>query len=85
MEVVTRLKSAVWCHSVEPFNQNSQLVKSINGFLRTFQTILPNEKILSKRARPKEFLRVSERFSRETRYRNRSYESYTRRSNYLSQ
>ena len=77
MEVVTKLKSAVWCHPVKSLSESSQLIKFINAFARTLQTNQPNrdnnEKNLSKGARPNWFLRVSERFSRDTRYRNRSY------------
>ena len=62
--------------------------------MRTLQTNQPNrqenQKFLSKGARPKEFLRGSERSSRENGDRNRSTNSYTRssaehrRSNYES-
>ena len=65
-------------------NENTQLVKSINGLVRTLQTNQPNrqenQKFSSLGARPKEFLRGSERSSRENGDRNRSTNSYTRSS-----
>ena len=65
-------------------NENTQLVNSINDLVRTLQTNQPNrqenQKFSSQRARPKEFLRGSERSSRENGDRYRSTNSYTRSS-----
>ena len=65
-------------------NENTQLVNSINDLVRTLQTNQPNrqenQKFSSQRARPKEFLRGSERSSRENGDRNRSTNSYSRSS-----
>ena len=52
-------------------NENRQLVKSINDLVRTLQTNQPNrqknQKFSWQGARPKEFMRGSERSSRERR------------------
>ena len=65
-------------------NENIQLVNLINDLLRTLQTNQSNrqdnQKFSSKGARPKAFMRGSERISRETRDRNRNYNSYNRSS-----
>ena len=65
-------------------NENTQLVNSINDLVRTLQTSQPNrqenQQFSSQGARPKEFLRCSERSSRENGDRNRSTNSYTRSS-----
>ena len=65
-------------------NENTQLVNSINDLVRTLQTNQPNiqenQKFSSQEARQKEFLRGSERSSRENGDRNRSTHSYTRSS-----
>ena len=65
-------------------NENTQLVNSINGLVRTLQTNQPNrqenQKFSSQGVRPKEFLRGCERSSRENGDRNRSTNSYTRSS-----
>ena len=65
-------------------NENTQLVNSINDLMRTLQTNQPNrqknKKFSSQGARPKEFLRGSERSSRENGDRKRSANSYTRSS-----
>ena len=57
-------------------NENTQLVNSINDLVRTLQTNQPNiqenQKFSSQGARQKEFLRGSERSSRENGDRNRS-------------
>ena len=62
--------------------ENSQLLNSIIDFVRTLQTTQPNrqenQKFPSQGARPKEFLRGSERSSRENGDRNRSTNSYIR-------
>ena len=75
-------------------NENTQLFNSINDLVRTLQTNQPNrqknQKFSSQGVRPKEFLRGSERSSRENGDRNRSSNSYTRscaehrRNNYES-
>ena len=65
-------------------NENTELVNSINDLVRTLQTNQPNrqenQKFSSQGARPKEFLRGSERSSRENGDRNRSTNSYARSS-----
>ena len=65
-------------------NENTQPVNYINNLVRTLQTNQPNRqqnrKFSSQGARPKEFLRGSERSSRENGDRNRSTNSYTRSS-----
>ena len=70
--------------SATQLKKNSQLLDSINEFVRTLQTNQPNrqenQKFSSQGARPKEFLRGSERSSRENGDRNRSTNSYTRSS-----
>ena len=57
-------------------NENTQLFNSINNLVRTLQTNQSNrqdnQKFSSQGARPKEFLRGSERSSRETGDRNRN-------------
>ena len=62
----------------------TQLVISIKDLVRTLQTNQPNrqenEKFSSQGARPKKFLRGSERSSRENGDRNRGTNSYTRSS-----
>ena len=63
-------------------NENTQLVNLINDLVQTLQTNQSNrqenQKFSSQGARPKEFLRGSERSSRETGNRNRNYNSYNR-------
>ena len=65
-------------------NENTQLVNSINDLVRTLQSNQPNrqenQKFSSQGARPKEFLRGSQRSSRENKDRNRNTNSYTRSS-----
>ena len=65
-------------------NENTQLVDSISDLVRTLQTnqsnTQDNQKFSSQGARPKEFLRGSERSSRETGDRKRNYNSYNRSS-----
>ena len=65
-------------------NENTQLVNSINDLVQTLQTNQPNrrenQKFLLQGARPKEFLRGSQRSSRENEDRNRNTNSYTRSS-----
>ena len=65
-------------------NENTQLVKSINDLVRILQTKQSNRQdnknFSSQGARPKEFLRGSERNSRETGDRNRNYNSNNRSS-----
>ena len=65
-------------------NKNTQLVNSINDLVQTLQTNQPNrrenQKFSSQGARPKEFLRGSQRSSRENEDRNRKTNSYTRSS-----
>ena len=65
-------------------NENTQLVNSINDLVQTLQTNQPNrrenQKFSSQGARPKEFLRGSQRSSRENEDRNRNTNSYTRSS-----
>ena len=65
-------------------NENTKLVNSTNDLVRTLKTNQPNgqenQKFSSQGARPKEFLRGSERSSRENGDRNRSTNSYTRSS-----
>ena len=75
-------------------NENTQLIISINDLVRKLQTNQPNrqenQKFSSQGVRPKQFLRGSERSSRENGDRNRSTNSYTRsnaehrRNNYES-
>ena len=86
IEAVTRIEEE---HNEPRFsaiqsNENTQLVNSINDLLRTLQTNQPNnqenQKFLSQGARQKEFLRGSERSSRENGDRNRSTNSFTRSS-----
>ena len=68
--------------------ENSQLLNSINDLVRTLQTNQPNrqenQKFSSQGARPKVFLRGSERSSREKGDRKRSTNSYTKSTNYES-
>ena len=64
-------------------NENTQLVNSINHLVRTLLTNESNRQvnqklISSQGARPKEFLRGSERSSKEARDRNRNYKSYNK-------
>ena len=65
-------------------NENTQLVNSINDLVQTLQTNQPNrrenQKFSWQGARPKEFLRGSQRSSRENEDRNRNTNSYTRSS-----
>ena len=65
-------------------NENTQVVNLINDLVRKLQTNQPkrqeNQKFSSQAARPKEFLRGSERSSGENGDRNRSTNSYTRSS-----
>ena len=65
-------------------NENTQLVNSINDLVQTLQTNQPNrrenQKFSSQGARPKDFLRGSQRSSRENEDRNRNTNSYTRSS-----
>ena len=65
-------------------NENTQLVNLINDLVQTLQTNQPirqeNQKFSSQGARPKEFLRGSERSSKGNGDRNRSTNSYTRSS-----
>ena len=65
-------------------NENTQLVNSINDLVQTLQTNQPNrrenQKFSLQGAQPKEFLRGSQRSSRENEDRNRNTNSYTRSS-----
>ena len=65
-------------------NENTQLVSSIKDLVTTLQSNQTNrqknQKFSSQGARPKEFLRGSERSSRENKDRNRNTNSYTRSS-----
>ena len=65
-------------------NGNTQLVNSITDLVRTLQNNQSNrqdnQKFSSEGASPKEFMRGSERSSRETGDRNRNYNSYKRSS-----
>ena len=86
IEAVTRIEEDDNKPSVSAIysNENTQLIISINDLVRTLQTNQSkrqdNQKCLSQGARPKEFLRRSERSSRETGDRNRNYNSYNRSS-----
>ena len=86
IEAVTRIEEDDNEPRVSPIqsNENTQLVNSINDLVQTLQANQSNwqnnQKFSSQGARPKEFLRGSERSSRETGDRNRKYNSYNRSS-----
>ena len=65
-------------------NENTHLVNSSNKLVRTLRTNQSNrqknQKFLSQGERPKEFLRGSERSSRETGDKNQNYNRYKRSS-----
>ena len=96
IEVVTRIEEEDNEPRVSAIqsNENTQLVNSTRDLVQTLQTNQPNrqenQKFPSQGARPKEFLRGSERSSRENGDKNRSTKSYTgssaehRRNNYES-
>ena len=86
IEAVARIEeedNEPWVSAIQS-KENSQLLNSINDLARTLQTNQPNrqgnQKFSSQGVRPKEFLRGSERNSRENGDRNRSTNSNTRSS-----
>ena len=76
IEAVTRIEDNERRVSSIQSNENTQLVNSINDLVRILQTNQSNrqdnQKFSSQGARPKKFLRGSERSSRETGDRNRT-------------
>ena len=83
IEAVTRIEEKDEPRiSAIPSNEKTQLDNSINDLVRKLQINQSNrqdkQKFLLQKERPKEFLRGSERSSRETGDRKRNYNSYNR-------
>ena len=82
IEAVTRIEEQDSEQQFSPINSNekSQLINSIFDLLRTLQSKKSNRQVNQifslQRARPKEYLRGSERDSRGTGDRNKNYNSY---------